>query len=469
MSDVLKRVRPSNEERERLKSVTQYILSEVEDLAGAGGRNVRPVLVGSAARGTWLSGDCDLDIFLAAPEDEDLKGALDLARDLAGKMAQKHEERYAEHAYVHAVINGFDVDLVPCYDLKSFEKIRSAVDRTPFHNRYVSARIGGLEDDVLLLKQFMKGTGVYGSELKNGGFSGYLTELLVISYGSFLEVLRNASSWRPGIVIDLEERLRSVPASASVIGSGPGSESGSGAVSWPGQVHEPLIVIDPVDPKRNVAAALTLDKAFQFSSSARCFLRHPSIDFFFPPDRAPISDEDLVSIVRSRGSTFILIRFSVPDLVEDIIFPQLRKGEESIKALFQRNGFCLLRSDVECFKAHALMLFELEVGTLPTVIRRTGPPVWEIEHVSKFLAAHPGPLSGPYIEGGRAMIEEARRYTRARDILASEIGTLSLGKHLNSEIRKGFEIYEGAELASIKDGEFRVFMAEYLAARKKVC
>jgi len=44
------------------------------------------------------------------------------------------------------------------------------------------------------LKQFMKGIGVYGSELRRRGFSGYLTELLVINYGSFLGVLKEASS-----------------------------------------------------------------------------------------------------------------------------------------------------------------------------------------------------------------------------------------------------------------------------------
>jgi tRNA nucleotidyltransferase (CCA-adding enzyme) len=35
----------------------------------------------------------------------------------------------------------------------------------------------------------MKGTGVYGAEAKVEGFSGYLTELLVINYGSFPKAL----------------------------------------------------------------------------------------------------------------------------------------------------------------------------------------------------------------------------------------------------------------------------------------
>ena len=242
---------------------------------------------------------------------------------LAREVAPVHEEKYAEHAYVHAKINGFEADLVPCYLLEDATRIRSAVDRTPFHTQYVFGRIKGLEDEVLLLKQFMKGVGVYGSELKMGGFSGYLAELLILHYGSFLSVLESASSWRPGEMIDLE-------AHATI------------------SHEDPLVVVDPVDPGRNVAAALSVDRMFQFAAAARCFLCNPSIEFFFPQGPDPISDHDLSKQIRKRGSMFLLLDFEAPLMVEDVIFPQLRKAEESIHALFQRNGFSVLRSDVDC-------------------------------------------------------------------------------------------------------------------------
>ena len=150
--------------------------------------------MGSAARSTWLAQDHDLDIFLGVTPDGDLAAALEVAR----LVAVDYEEKYAEHPYVHAWVDGFDVDLVPCYLVEDASCLKSAVDRTPFHTKYVSQRIAGREDDVLLLKQFMKGIDVYGSELKVGGFSGYLAELLVLCYGSFSGVLQAASLWRPG-------------------------------------------------------------------------------------------------------------------------------------------------------------------------------------------------------------------------------------------------------------------------------
>ncbi len=439
-SEVLARVRPSTADRIKLKKISESILSRIDHLSASRNLELKAMLVGSAARNTWLAGDHDLDIFLGVPIDGSLGEALEVAR----LVAPDQEEKYAEHPYVHAIVNGFDVDLVPCYLVKDPTKLKSAVDRTPFHTKYVAYRIIGLEDDVLLLKQFLKGIGVYGSELKVGGFSGYLSELLVLRYGSFIGVLQAASSWRPGEFIDLEERGKN-------------------------ELESHLVVVDPVDSRRNVAAALTIEKMFQFAASSRCFLAHPSLDFFFPLPLSPLSDEELMAQINSRGSSLILLVFRSPPVVEDVLFPQLRKAEESIRALLERNRFSVLRSDVGSFRDRVVLLFEMEVWMRSRVSRRIGPPIWEAEHLSRFLAAHIEPLFGPYIIDGKAVVEEHRSYTLAHDLLAAEVGNLSLGKHLSKAIREEYDIYVGLELLTIKDSDFRMFLAEYFRAKKKIC
>jgi len=105
----------------------------------------------------------------------------------------------------------------------------------------------------------------------------------------------------------------------------------------------------------------------------------------------------------------------------------------------------------------------MEVWQLPFACRRIGPPVWQADHVARFLAAHPHPLSGPYIDNGRAVVEEARSHTRARDLLAAEVTCLSLGKHLSASICCGYNIYEGLELLGLRDEGLRVFLAHYYA------
>ena len=148
----------------------------------------------------------------------------------------------------------------------------------------------------------MKGIGVYGSELKVG-------RLLRLPDGASRSPLRlvpggaagSFRGWRPGELIDLE---------------GHASREHS----------EPLVVVDPVDPARNVAAALTMDKMFQFVAASRCFLARPSLDFFFPRriSRSPMKSCE--AIIESEEAALILVEFQAPAVVEDVLFPQLRQG-----------------------------------------------------------------------------------------------------------------------------------------------
>ena len=433
---MLERIKPGPSERKRLQEVSVALISRIESMAEGCGLELKAMLVGSAARGTWLAGDHDLDVFLGVGVEDDLEKALELAR----RISPDHREKYAEHPYIQARIDGFEVDLVPCYLVDDAAHLRSAVDRTPFHNRYVKQRIAGLEDEVLLLKQFMKGSGVYGSELRVGGFSGYLAELLVLCYGSFAAVIEAASLWKPGLKLDLEGRGRVEQA-------------------------DPLVVVDPVDPGRNVAAALTLNRMLQFALAARTFMARPHIEFFFANPPAPLSDREIEALMEERGTLPLLIEFAAPDVVEDVLYPQLRKAESAVKALLERKGFSILRSDVVSYGNRAALLLEMEVWCLSPACRREGPPVWQADHITRFLAAHPKILSGPYIKDGRMVVEEERRYAQAADLLAAELASLSLGRHISASIRSGYKIYAGKELMAIKDDGYRIFLAEYYQAR----
>ncbi len=67
--------------------------------------------------------------------------------------------------------------------------------------KHLSLKMRG---EVRLLKKFMKGIGVYGAEIKTGGFSGYLCELFVLHYGSFVKTLEAFARHKQRIVVDIE-------------------------------------------------------------------------------------------------------------------------------------------------------------------------------------------------------------------------------------------------------------------------
>ena len=428
--EVLERIRPKEEEHNHTWIVATGILSAI----GKDGR-AKGMVVGSVARDTWLSGDRDLDIFLLFPPDlsrEDLEEkGLDLARSIARRFTGIFHEKYAEHPYVNATIDGLDVDLVPCYEVPSAAAIQSAVDRTPFHTRYISDKIGPLRDDVLLAEQFAKACGVYGSDQMTEGFSGYLCELLVLHYGGFSSLVEAAAGWKPGTCIDLE---------------------GHACKAF----EEPLRVIDPVDPARNVAAALSSTRMFEFVEYCRGYLGNPSKDFFSLPEQAGMDRDGFARALARRGTSLCAITFATPPLIPDIVVPQLRRSLASIRGLLERNGFGVLQDDCAMGEERSILVLELLVDRLPPVTRHTGPPLWDRSNAEKFAEKYlENPLSGPFIRDGRYMVDLKRRFTESADLLRSpEILTVGLGKHVKQAMEKGWEVHEGEKCWREESGVF---------------
>ncbi|NLZ30169.1 MAG: CCA tRNA nucleotidyltransferase [Methanomicrobiales archaeon] len=434
--EVLKWIRPTPEERAYIRAMGERLIEAVEQTGAA-----KAMMVGSVARDTFVRGDRDLDIFMlfdpSLSREELQEKGLALARRIAGEFGAAWREKYAEHPYINATINSLDIDLVPCYAVASATRIKSAVDRTPFHTRYIRAHIDGYIDDILLLKQFAKAGGVYGSDHMTEGFSGYLCELLIIHYGGFHQLLGAAARWEPGIVIDIEKH---------------------GAK----QFSEPLVVVDPVDPERNVAAALSLSRMFEFVELARGYLEAPSEAFFRRPTSPPLTREAFVRLLEVRGTHLFSVTFATPDYTPDTVVPQLRKSAESMRVLLDRNGFPANRIDVSMRKDRCMLLFELMVDEVPMMRRHIGPPLWSPENARKFFTKYVRGevFAGPYIEGGRYVVELPRPFTRAADLLRSGILLdIALGRHVRRSMEGGWTVNSGT---GCWDEEFAGFISRFL-------
>ena len=265
LKEVLEDIKPKKAEKKNFKKTKEKLIEKIDEVVTELGLSVKPMIVGSTARGTWLSGEHDIDLFLLFPKDTPRDELEEKGLEIGNKITgDKGREQYAEHPYVNAEIYGFDVDIVPCYDIEDPSKIRSAVDRSPHHQDYIKGWLTEEKSNqVLLLKKFMKGIGAYGSELETHGFSGYLCELLVAHIGPFQEVIRKASEWRKRTILDPEGER----------------DDKDLKKLFPNQ---PLIFVDPVDPGRNVAAAVSMKNYAKFIRASQSFLREPKEEFFFP-------------------------------------------------------------------------------------------------------------------------------------------------------------------------------------------
>mgnify|MGYP000669339234 CR=1 FL=1 len=443
VTQIRKRVDPEPDERERLQAVVDDLTAEIEDAITGLPVEADIVQVGSTARGTWLAGDRDIDLFVQFPADLPRAELEEYGLQIGRQIFPDGREEYAEHPYVVGEREGFDVDLVPCYAVADATQIQSAVDRTPFHTEYLDEHLSeDLAGDVRVCKQFLTGIGAYGSDLRTRGFSGYLTELLVLEYGGFRPFVEAVADWHPPVKFDPEDHREA-------------------------SFDDPLVVIDPTDPERNVAAVCSETNVARLQHYARDLLADPRVELFVPNEREPLDPETVEAAFEDRETTPVALTFETPDLVEDDLYPQLRKSLDGITNLLDREGFGVLRSDLFADDERAVLLAELEVLRRPAVARHEGPPVHVRQHAEGFFERYETDetVTGPFIEADRYVVEREREHTTAQKLLDSDaVFEVALGTHVESAMAADYEVLDGAEVAALAD-RFGVELAQYLDPR----
>ena len=407
---ILKRIKPTVAETEAIMATAEKLKRKVEKYLSANDLDVEVRFVGSVAKGTFLA-DPDLDLFLLFPTTVP-RADLERIGLRAGEDILCGERMYAEHPYTRGVFDGIDVDMVPCFRLENADRLLTAVDRTPFHTEYVLSRITDEQkDDVRLLKAFMKGIDTYGAEPNTRGFSGYMCELLVIHFKSFLGVVRAAAEWREGTSIAIEKR---------------GSPM-TGA----------LVVYDPVDPKRNVASAVYIDTLATFITACRTYLERPDERFFFPRERIPMTEDELKERTCMHDSRLLTVTFNRPDANTDNIYSQIWKTEYALEKKLNAYSFDVLRS-VHDLSDRITIIFELERDTLSKTFRHTGPPVW-VKPAASFLTKwNDNPYGRPFIEEGQWTVVAERRHFTAEEMLTEEAALAGIGREIELETMRIF-------------------------------
>jgi tRNA nucleotidyltransferase (CCA-adding enzyme) len=444
---IRERVTPAPEERDRLNQVVGELTERARAAIGDLPVEAKVRQVGSTARDTWLAGERDIDLFVAFPPELDREQLETYGLEVGHAVLPDGHEEFAEHPYVVGEYEGFDVDLVPCYAVEDATEIKSAVDRTPFHTRYLRERIDGLAGDVRVCKQFFSAIGIYGSDLRTQGFSGYLTELLVVEYGGFRPLIKDAAAWHPPVTFDPENHARET-------------------------FEDPLVVIDPTDPERNVAAVCSADNVARLQHYARELLAEPREELFDADDPGPLGSADVRAAVSTRDTTPVAVRFDAPNLVDDQLWPQLERSREGITGELDRRGFETVRTATLATDRtrggdarEAALLFELDVAERPAIERHEGPPVHVGDHARDFFEKYANernrPPYGPFIDGDRYVVEREREYTTAAGFLESDaIFDVALGAHVESALDASYEVLVGDEVARLAE-TFGVELARY--------
>jgi len=462
LNEILNYIRPKQEDKKRLNDLTKRTLEIASEHMKKFGGDA--ILAGSITRDTWLPDKMEFDIFIIFPTSFSKKQlenfGLEIGKDIIQTLKGGYKIEYAEHPYVSGNVEGIRIDIVPCFKVKSTAKLKSAVDRTPLHVKYIEKNLRPpFSNEVRLLKKFCKANGMYGADAKTEGFSGYVCELLIINYGKFIDVLKSAVFWIPRKVIDIENYYS--------IEDHPKLRK-----KFKGQV---LILIDPTDKKRNAGAAISSQNFFKFKKLAKGFLKKASGEFFFEKKYEPINENELVQNQLKRRTELILVNFNPPQVVPDILWPQLRKFAERLQSILEevKYEFKVLRKDVYTNeKDLAVVLLEMEVSKLPMIQKRIGPEVFDMDDSERFIQKYKGQtITGPFVENNFWCVEINRTFLSAREKLIDSLNksvdilkAKGIPNHIAEQIVKYFDVFSANEKIMRlieKDRKFGIFLRKY--------
>jgi tRNA nucleotidyltransferase (CCA-adding enzyme) len=176
-----------------------------------------------------------------------------------------------------------------------------------------------------------------------------------------------------------------------------------------------------------------------------------------------------------RRTELVLIKFMPPEVVPDILWPQLRRFAERLQSILEETKyeFRVLGKDVYTNeKDLAIVLLEMEVSKLPSVQKRFGPKIFDLDDSQRFLEKYKDKaLAGPFIENNFWVVEIKRKFLTAREKLNDTLKeredilkAKGIPSYIAEQLVKGFEIFsETSKIMEImeKDKNFGIFLRKY--------
>ena len=422
-------VEPKLMEEKNVLGIAEEVKQRVED-ASKRNLTVHSVEIGgSVAKGTWLTDNVDVDIFVKFDSTISKKRLEDLGVKIGrdALLPNKSFLRYSEHPYVVGIIDGIIFNIVPCYDVVK-GSWKSSADRSPYHTSFMKNRFNkSLKNETRLLKKFLKVLGLYGAEIKVKGFSGYVCEVLILKYGSFISVLKAMSNLIGGEILSLDDIDEDITK----------------------KFDTQLVILDPVDNRRNLGAAISPVNVSSFIMASRSFLEKPSIMFFKGISVSEITDKVKKSTLLDRISIVILRH--EPRTV-DILWGQLHRSVDSLSKQISKVGFNVLRTSVASDEdSTSAFIFLLDSLVLPKSQIKMGPNVNMKGEVSKFLNSNRkwsklmwvGHDQRIYIMGDRRFLEFEKLLYSLLDDTAKGSG---VAPGLKRALESGIEVISGKNI-----------------------
>ena len=412
---------PSKPKQVKLEKISKEIQLEIANFKDS--RISRVLVGGSFAKGTWLENDTDIDFFVMIDPSVERKDFEELGKSVGYHALRKYNPylRYSEHPYVEGKVDGTRVNIVPCYRVEK-SKWKSAADRSPFHTDFMQDKLNeNLKSQVRVLKKFLKAAGIYGSQIAISGFSGYVTEVLILKYGSFEDVLKIFSVLEPNHIISLDSPDENVLQ----------------------KFTSPIIILDPIDSNRNLGAAISAECVAKFVLASRQFLKNPSSEFMKKYGKLK------PKIIKQIESNLLIIEFKIRKRSPDILWGQLKRKLTSISKILSNSRFEIIKK--YCYtdeEKHAVFIFMFQFANLPRITVNRGPEVYLKTETDAYVKKRGRNSIMMWTDGMRIQsIEQAKMLSikqHVSEIIKKDIKS-GIQTGTTSDFKNGYSIYLGNE------------------------
>ena len=325
--------------------------------------NVKAVCVtgGSVAKNTFIKGDFDVDLFVKFnPKYNDIS-------TLLGKILKKFNPELVHGSRdYYQVKKELNYEIVPVLDIKDPDKAENVTDMSPFHVDWVNKNLKkGQADEIRLTKKFCKVINVYGAESYIKGFSGHVVDILIIYYGSFLNLLKKSQKWQPKVIIDTEQHYKN---KRDVLFNMNQSK-----------IKGPMIVVDPILKTRNAASALSYEKFVLFKNKAKEFLKKPSPKYFVEEKIG------ITSLRKKFKKNLFILTLRAKSGKKDVVGSKILKAYKFMRDELKKLGFDIKNSGWAWNnKYRVLYWFVFKDLELPATKIIDGPPLDMKDHVQIF-------------------------------------------------------------------------------------
>jgi len=346
---------------------------------------------GSIAKDTFLKDDYDVDLYVVF--DYSYRGK-DISKLLEKTLKSlKVKKVHGSRDYYQLSQNKLIFEIVPVLKVSDYKKIENVTDMSPLHVNFVNKNASNkIKDDIRLAKIFCKAQGTYGAESYIRGFSGHILDILVIHYKGFINLLKAASKWKDKEIIDMKKYHKDVLFELNK-----------------SKTLGPLVIVDPMQPDRNAAAALSKENYDIFRKKAKEFLKNPSESFFI---KKKIDLEKLKKI--ANKDYLIILDVKAKQGKEDVVGSKLKKAFEYLLKGLKNNKFNILYNDWEWDKKlKAKFYFIIKKERLSKEILHSGPPLNKKEHVNMFKKIYKRII----IRDKRVYAKVKRRYLEPKKLL----------------------------------------------------